>query len=959
MEQFIEGLKYERLWKRDKAKQCFIEASKEGITNAFKHLGKICEIEGNYSEANRYYKIATDKYLNDIQNGVYCSMKDLADIYRWKANDVEAKNYYNQYIEKANISIQQLKTVGIELEDYDQKLSKKAYYKMIDLGDPDGYDLLCDIAFENKEYETGINYLIEGGFKGSGICYHSLTRYFETENKMDLAIEYAKKGINIKSNECARWLSNHYRSKKEYDQMELYALQCHQFGNKEILSQIGLYYRGIKEFEKMKKFYLKSIQDCNSEHSVLDLADHYDQVENNFQEAEKYYLMLNQEDYWNLMIIVKFYTNHQKDDKVKEYLEKAFENCDSAHKRSNLARYFTNLSTPDFIQAEKHILLTLQDDEYDPGLVHLLMVYYYEMGEYQKMEVLFPHIDMFPKSSLFIGDYFREMKMKEKAFGFYIKGFKYGLKSEKTDESFMRKSGILNEIIIRIIEYYTELKDYYNSFKYYDVYYERNGYSKQNAMMDLINQYWDRKDVEGLTEYANYFIDCNPEGSEAFYDYFFDSYRDNFNIHLDDTKVFIEDWINKMLDNGHQELKFYLFKYYMDNLDDSSRSFEYLFELLEDVNNKLVINLKETRLLGDLNDIDFVDSFGIYFQGVYDWYQKFVDRHQKVKYWGYFGVFCAKNEKLDEAVDLFQKCLDQGDLTAIEHFIYLYGGFYNSTYKNDVKFIEYCLIGIDYKIEKCMIALADYYFTNFDSENNEKAEKYYLMAVESYDKNNNDSYAYQKLAKIYKYRKNYEMMEHYYLQAIKLGHKSTLLTIAITYYEVEKYDQFYYYAKFAMEQGLNSAKLLDYLVNYCLDYLHDHQKARDYIDIGLTEYFPVENNIEKLLDYYFKYKLKEPAKDLLKIVKHNVNELEINFDNIVGKMTLQERVDYLGDLDRLVGIYKNRCLFFKKNLDEGCGVCLEKKDGIPLECSHYVCLDCYEHVVKMKKCHVCRREIYS
>ena len=61
--------------------------------------------------------------------------------------------------------------------------------------------------------------------------------------------------------------------------------------------------------------------------------------------------------------------------------------------------------------------------------------------------------------------------------------------------------------------------------------------------------------------------------------------------------------------------------------------------------------------------------------------------------------------------------------------------------------------------------------------------------------------------------------------------------------------------------------------------------------------------------------------------------------------------------DTQIIIFKNRLNKFKKI--EECCVCMEEYTVIPLECTHYICVDCYPKIINVAKCPICRTIINS
>ena len=56
-------------------------------------------------------------------------------------------------------------------------------------------------------------------------------------------------------------------------------------------------------------------------------------------------------------------------------------------------------------------------------------------------------------------------------------------------------------------------------------------------------------------------------------------------------------------------------------------------------------------------------------------------------------------------------------------------------------------------------------------------------------------------------------------------------------------------------------------------------------------------------------------------------------------------------------IYINKCNVLKKQNE--CPICNDIVDCIPLECAHYICINCYPTIVNSGKCPLCRIPILT
>jgi len=154
----------------------------------------------------------------------------------------------------------------------------------------------------------------------------------------------------------------------------------------------------------------------------------------------------------------------------------------------------------------------------------------------------------------------------------------------------------------------------------------------------------------------------------------------------------------------------------------------------------------------------------------------------------------------------------------------------------------------------------------------------------------NDIYAMNYLAFLYSsIDRNYDLAKKYYLMAIDNNNSRSMCNLAIFY---EKKDKNYELAKKYYIMAINNGRL-------------------DVIQ-----------------------KLKNITSPLERYVLYTKNNIKFN-----------------ETITRDINIYKNKVNKFM--IICKCPVCLEEKDSIQLECTHYVCTECY---VKLHntKCPICR-----
>jgi len=214
-------------------------------------------------------------------------------------------------------------------------------------------------------------------------------------------------------------------------------------------------------------------------------------------------------------------------------------------------------------------------------------------------------------------------------------------------------------------------------------------------------------------------------------------------------------------------------------------------------------------------------------------------------------------------------------------------------------------------------------------------KQYYFSAIEHKqniaDIYNNFAYYYIDI------EKKYDIGIKYYMKAIKLNNIHAMNNLGSYYYNIEKnYIEAKKYFQMAIDKELPEA----------------------YNSMGLY-YYKIDNNIE-IAKLYFIHSLccdidnPESVKNNLKIITspleryilYKQNSIEISNDD-----------DKEFNNDEYVVIFKNRLNHFSKFIE--CCICLTEYTNIPLECTHYVCVDCYPKILNSKKCPICRIMINS
>ena len=228
--------------------------------------------------------------------------------------------------------------------------------------------------------------------------------------------------------------------------------------------------------------------------------------------------------------------------------------------------------------------------------------------------------------------------------------------------------------------------------------------------------------------------------------------------------------------------------------------------------------------------------------------------------------------------------------------------------------------------------LGNFYYKT--EQNYELAKKYYLMAI---DKNNSD--AMNHLGNLYyEIEHDYKLAKKYYLMAIDKGNSNAMFNLGNLYHETEQhYELAKKYYLMAIDEG-NSCAMTN-LGNYYYEIEKNYELAKKYYLMAIDEdnsdamfnlghiYYKIEKNYELTKKYY------------LMSIRQEKNIININKNTTFNEDTREQH------------IYKNKRNCFMKILE--CPICIEEKECIPFECTHYFCDECYIKYYN-KSCPICR-----
>jgi tetratricopeptide (TPR) repeat protein len=236
----------------------------------------------------------------------------------------------------------------------------------------------------------------------------------------------------------------------------------------------------------------------------------------------------------------------------------------------------------------------------------------------------------------------------------------------------------------------------------------------------------------------------------------------------------------------------------------------------------------------------------------------------------------------------------------------------------------------------------DYYrlaiFHQFFTFKNNLTKKYYNLCIKN---NINKSDSLNNLGYYYvTQEKNYDLAKQHYLESIELKNIHAMNNLGMYYYSIEKnYIEAKKYYQMASDNALLEA----------------------YNNLGLY-YYEIDNNVD-IAKMYFAEALYLSNNDI-----YSSNQIKINLKIILSPIeryilyqqnnivaTREEDDEF--NKDKNVIIFKNRYNLFAKFIE--CCICLNEYCNIPLECTHYICVDCYPKIIKSAKCPLCRIKINS
>ena len=232
-------------------------------------------------------------------------------------------------------------------------------------------------------------------------------------------------------------------------------------------------------------------------------------------------------------------------------------------------------------------------------------------------------------------------------------------------------------------------------------------------------------------------------------------------------------------------------------------------------------------------------------------------------------------------------------------------------------------------------------YYQFNQINNKLTKKYYNLDInEKYsptrgDSMNNLGFYYLDV------EKNYDKSKKYLFDAIQNNNYNAYNNLGLYYYNIEK----------------NYQKGKEYYLLAC-----EHDIPEAFNNLGLY-YYKIDNNYD-ISKLYFIEALKKDVDDAINNIKLVTTPLEryiifrqngISIEDIENYKDNNDYNDY--NNDRQVIIFKNRLNFCSKFME--CIICMNDYMHIPLECSHYICIDCYPKIIKSQKCPLCRIEIHS
>jgi tetratricopeptide (TPR) repeat protein len=256
---------------------------------------------------------------------------------------------------------------------------------------------------------------------------------------------------------------------------------------------------------------------------------------------------------------------------------------------------------------------------------------------------------------------------------------------------------------------------------------------------------------------------------------------------------------------------------------------------------------------------------------------------------------------------------------------------------------KYLHIGNNYDIsELYKLKTSNNYYSlglyhQFVSYNYDLMKKYYKSGLKTIDKSdilNNLGFYYIDI------EKKYDFGVKYYLESIKLNNIHAMNNLGMYYYNIEKN---YILAKkyYQMACDNNLVQAYNNMALYFYEIDNNYQIAKLYFIESIISDI---NNIENITN-------------VKKNMKHIYTPLERYIWFLQNSINIDKNEEDEFNKDEQIIIFKNRLNLFGKF--EECCICMVDYTVIPLECTHYICVDCYPKIINSAKCPLCRTNINS
>lgn len=331
---------------------------KIGFDKACYNFGLILESKKEYEDAKKYYQKSADQ-------GHIESTYRLGNVYDKIQEYEEAEKYYKKAVEKGHL-LAKFKLANLYNRKSNIIEAKKYYMESIEL--PESKNNLASIYFEEKDYQSAINYYLEASSEIS-VAFENLGDLYLTIGHIESAKEYYMKNSTDVSSQIK--LGNLYEEENNYEKaIQWYQKAC---DNDDFESA----YKIAQIFLKLDKpyaanEYLKLAAEYNHVNAKIYLAREFFDKKEYFDARKMFESGANEgSTYCQCMMGIIYQLHNEEYDNSKYWYEKSREK--SLDALYNLGLLYMELN--DFDTAKKYFKegLKLNDKKCEYMIAHIYL----------------------------------------------------------------------------------------------------------------------------------------------------------------------------------------------------------------------------------------------------------------------------------------------------------------------------------------------------------------------------------------------------------------------------------------------------------------------------------------------------------------------------------------------------------------------------------------------------------